>query len=59
MLGKLDEVDIREIWKHEANDFTKWLSSEEHLSALGNEIGISMSLVKTEADVGPFSADIL
>jgi len=59
MLGKLDEVDIRDIWKHEANDFTKWLSSEENLSALGDEIGISMSLVKTEAGVGAFSADII
>lgn len=59
MLGKLDVVDIRDIWKREASDFTRWLSSDENLSALGEEIGISMSLVKTEAGVGSFSADIL
>lgn len=59
MLGKLDKVDIRDIWKHEATDFTKWLSTEENLSTLGDEIGIDISLVKTEAGVGAFSADIL
>lgn len=59
MLGKLDKVDIRNIWKNEATDFTKWLASEENLSALGDEIGIGISLIKTEADVGAFSADIL
>jgi len=59
MLGKLVEVDIREIWKNEATDFTKWLASEENLSALGDEIGIGISLIKTEARVGAFSADIL
>jgi len=59
MLGKLVEVDIREIWKNEATDFTKWLASEENLSALGEEIGIGISLIKTEARVGAFSADIL
>ena len=59
MLGKLEKVDIRNIWKNEATDFTKWLACEENLSALGDEIGISISLIKTEANVGAFSADIL
>lgn len=59
MLGKLVKVDIRDIWKNEATDFTKWLATEENLSALGDEIGISISLIKTEAGVGAFSADIL
>ena len=27
-LGKLEEVDIREIWKHEQYDFSEWLSKE-------------------------------
>jgi len=58
-LGTLNKVDIREIWKNEATDFTKWLAKEANLSALGDEIGIGMNLVRTEAGVGVFSADIL
>jgi len=59
MLGKLEKVDIREIWKNEASDFTKWLAKEENLALLSEEIGISIKFIKTEASVGSFSADIL
>ena len=58
-LGKIEKVDIREIWKNEAKDFTSWLAKEENLALLSDEIGVSMNLIKTEAGVGPFSADIL
>ena len=59
MLGKLEKVGIRDVWKKEPTDFTKWLAKEENLILLGDEIGISMNLIKTEAGVGSFSADIL
>ena len=29
-IGKLVEVDVRELWKHEQYDFSKWLSKEEN-----------------------------
>jgi hypothetical protein len=58
-LGKLKKVDVREAWKHEAKDFTKWLSQEENLRLLGNEIGYDIVLIKTEAECGDFSVDIL
>lgn len=59
-LGKLEKVkDLRSVWKHEANDFTKWLSKEENLNTLGDEIGIDIELMATEARVGSFSTDIL
>lgn len=57
-LGTIEEVDLREAWEHEATDFTNWLAEEENLSQLGNEIGIDLSLIGTEEDVGHFSADI-
>ena len=42
-LGKLEKVkDLRSVWKHEANDFTKWLAKEENLATLGDEIGIDI-----------------
>ena len=59
ILGKLETVNIRDVWKKEAADFSKWLAKEENLSLLGDEIGISMNLIRTEAGVGAFSADIL
>ena len=59
-LGKLEKIkDLRSVWKHEAKDFTKWLSEEENLNILGNEIGIDIELLSTEAKTGSFSTDIL
>jgi hypothetical protein len=59
LLGKLKNIDLREAWKHEASDFTKWLAQEENLRLLGNEIGFDIKLVQTEAEVGDFNVDIL
>ena len=59
MLGRLTKGDLRTEWKHEALDFTSWLSKDENLAILGDEIGIEMKLIKSEAPVGSFSADIL
>jgi hypothetical protein len=35
MIGKIDRVALREVWKHEALDFTQWL--EENIDVL-NEV---------------------
>ncbi|MFW6025905.1 MAG: DUF4268 domain-containing protein [Candidatus Woesearchaeota archaeon] len=59
-LGNLKKIDnLRKIWENEAADFTEWLSREENLSILSSEIGIDLSLLRTEAKVGSFSVDIL
>jgi len=58
-LGKLKKVDLREFWKHEALDFTRWLAEPENLSELGNEIGLDIELIQIEAGIGRFSADIV
>jgi hypothetical protein len=58
-LGKLKKIDLREYWKHEALDFTRWLAESENLNELGDEIGLDIKLIQTEAGVGRFSADIL
>lgn len=59
-LGKLEKVkDLRSVWPHEANDFTKWLAKEENLAILCDEIGIDIELRSTEAKTGSFSTDIL
>ena len=47
------------IWKHEAQDFTKWLATEENLALLSETIGITLANPQTEVGVGKFSVDIL
>jgi hypothetical protein len=59
MLGKIEKIDLRDVWKHEASDFTNWLAQEENFQQLAEEIGLEMQVLKTEASVGSFSADIL
>ncbi len=58
-LGSLEKVELRQVWNHEALDFTTWLSRPENLQLLSDEVGIEMNLIKIEADVGDFHVDIL
>ena len=58
-LGKLKKIPLREYWKHEALDFTKWLSEPENIELLSDEIGIGIEDVQTEANAGSFKVDIL
>ena len=57
--GRLEEVSLRDYWKSEPRNFTKWLSEKENIELLGEEIEIDLELIQTEANVGAFSADIL
>lgn len=58
-IGKLEKVDIRQLWNGEASDFTPWLAKQENMKLLGDEIGIELEVVQQEKNVGPFRADIL
>lgn len=58
-LGKLVDVDLRDIWKNEEYDFSSWLAEKENLALLSDEIGISISLPEKEVSVGKYSVDIL
>lgn len=58
-LGKLEKIDdLRTIWPHEAQNFTKWLAQEENLGLLSETIGIELVLEERESSVGDFSADL-
>ena len=55
--GRLEPVDLRTAWRHEALNFTPWLA--ENLDRLSQAVGIEMSLEDTEVQIDRFSADIL
>lgn len=55
--GKIKKLNIRDIWQHEAHNFTPWLA--ENLEKLGESVGMDLELVEQEASVGNFSLDIL
>lgn len=58
-LGKIEPVNVREVWKDEAREFTPWLSREEGLQLLGNELGVELELVSVERRAGSYKADIV
>ena len=58
-LGKIERInDLRTVWPHEANDFSKWLAQEENLTLLSEAVGISIIKEELESAVGGFSVDI-
>ena len=56
-LAKIERVDLREAWPHEAQDFTPWLA--ENIAELGEALGMDLELQQTEAAVGGYSLDVL
>ena len=56
-LGTIEKVDLREVWTHEAADFTPWLA--ENISLLGEALGLELEIEEQEASVGTYSLDIL
>jgi hypothetical protein len=54
--GEMVGVDVREMWPHEAADFTPWLADNIH--RLGAALGLELELLSCEADVGDFSCDV-
>lgn len=61
VLGKLEQVPLREVWKHEAADFTQWLAMPDNIDLLAEVIlgGGSLTVTDTEVNVGTYKADIL
>ncbi len=59
-LSKLERVDLRDVWKNEARDFTPWLAEIDNLNALADALGLSeLVRVETEHWIGDFKSDIL
>ena len=58
-LGKLQRVELREVWQHEAQHFTPWLAEPGNLAVLSQELSLDLELVGLEVSVGPYAADIV
>ena len=57
MIGSLRRVALREVWPHEALDFTTWL--EKNIDELNNAIDLTLSDVAREQKAGDFSVDLV
>lgn len=55
-IGKIKKVPLRELWKKEDKDFTKWL--EENIDYLNDVLGFDISIESREENVGPFYVDL-
>jgi len=58
-LSRITKVNPRDIWKHEALDFTQWLAKDDNISILCEELGIEIENVKPEASAGRYNVDII
>ena len=45
-LGRLEKVDLLELWNGEDADFTAWLSQEDNIAEVGNLIGMELEVQK-------------
>jgi hypothetical protein len=57
MIGKIERVKLREVWKHEALDFTRWL--EENIDVLNDALDLTIINADREQAAGDFSVDIV
>jgi len=57
MIGKIERVPLREIWRHEAYDFTTWL--QDNIDVLNDVIDLSLLGAEREQTAGRFSVDLV
>lgn len=58
-LGRLERIELRDIWRTEDRDFTPWLAQEQNMAVLSEALAMDLEVEARERNVGPFKADIL
>ena len=58
-IGKLESVDVRELWQHEQYDFSAWLAKPENIEYLNDILGLTLVDVKKEMFVGSYRCDLV
>jgi hypothetical protein len=56
-LGRIERVDPRAVWPHEAHNMTPWLL--DNADVLADVLGIDLELTSAEHPVGAFSLDLV
>jgi hypothetical protein len=59
-IGRLVDVELRQVWNSEPYAFTPWLASAENLQFLADSLDLpGLELIRTEHPVDAFAADIV
>ena len=58
-IGKLKEVELRNLWKHEQYDFSEWLSQNENIELLNDILGLTLTDISKEVYVGSYRCDLV
>ena len=58
-VGRLTEVNVRELWKHEQYDFSKWLAKNENIEILNDVLGLTLTDIEVEANVVSYRCDLV
>ena len=56
-IGRLERVPLRDVWKHEAYDFTQWL--QDNVEVLNEALNTTLVNVDREQAAGSFSIDLV
>lgn len=56
-LSRLKQVPVRDVWQHEAHDFTTWML--DNADVLSDVLGMELELAAAEHQVGGFSLDLI
>jgi len=56
-VGRLVRVPLREVWAHEAHDFTRWL--QDNIDVLNGALGLDLVNIEREQSAGAFNVDLV
>ncbi|CAN5600356.1 hypothetical protein BH11ARM2_BH11ARM2_28950 [soil metagenome] len=56
-IGRIERVPLREVWTHEAYDFTTW--HKDNLDVVNDATGLSLGNALHEQSAGSFSVDLV
>ena len=56
-IGKIERVSLRDVWKHEARDFNRWI--QENIDVLNDVIDLNLVNPECEHSAGAFSVDLV